>query len=74
MKSKNQSSESVNDFDSIFSQIDTPHMDYSQVKLQVDEVDLEELEDEKQKRKMFEETNRAVKESFKIRMQIMQWQ
>ena len=49
-------------------------MDYSQVKLQVDEVDLEELEDEKQKRKMFEETNRAVKESFKIRMQIMQWQ
>ena len=38
-------------------------MDYSQVKLQVDEVDLEELEDEKQKRKMFEETKRAVKES-----------
>ena len=74
MKSKNQSSESVNESDSIFSQIDTPHMDYSQVKLQVDEVDLEELEDEKQKRKMFEETNRAVKESFKIRMQIMQWQ
>ena len=63
MRSNKLPGESFNDSDSIFSQISSLHMDYSQVKLQVDEVDLEELEDEKQKRKMFEETKRAVKES-----------
>ena len=35
-------------------------MDFSKVRLQVDEVDLEELENEQQKKKMYEDTSRAV--------------
>ena len=49
-------------------------MDFSKVKLQVDEVDLEELENEQQKKQMYNDTSRAVKEALQIRRQIMQWQ
>ena len=47
--------------------------DYSNVKLRVDEVDLEELEDDEQKKKTFEETSLALKEMIKIKRHVKQW-
>ena len=66
--------DTINESESVMSQISSAHMDFSKVKLQVDEVDLEELENEQQKKQMYDDTSRAVKEALQIRRQIMQWQ
>ena len=42
--------DTINESESVMSQISSAHMDFSKVKLQVDEVDLEELDNEQQKK------------------------
>ena len=66
--------DTINESESVMSQISSAQMDFSKVKLQVDEVDLEELDNEQQKKQMYDDTSRAVKEALQIRRQIMQWQ
>ena len=66
--------DTINESESVMSQISSAHMDFSKVKLQVDEVDLKELDNEQQKKQMYNDTSRAVKEALQIRRQIMQWQ
>ena len=58
--------ETNEDSESTISQISASFPDYSNVKLLVDEVDLEEIDDDQKQREMFQDTSNAVKEMIKI--------